>query len=212
MPRRASSLTVAAREARVSLSWLADAHHPERQKLALFLAHRHVLADFERMITEPETFLLYVVLPSPLPLEGPGRAADAACMMHEKAAQRRLVTPEAVGEAFTSVLLPGPEIDVAIAGEGSDEIVAVPDGAFREFLRAGGVQRDLAQRGVNWRGHRPSSLFSRLVRAVERQVLISCRLGEFARREACSGLARRQTRSIASAAPWPTPTHIVARP
>src|SRR3984957_14840543 len=44
----------------------------------------------------------------------------------------------------------------------------MPDRAFREFLRARGVQCHLSQRDVSWRGHRPSSLFSRLfVRAVE---------------------------------------------
>src|SRR5271154_6482007 len=120
------------------------------------------------MISEAETFLLRVFLPSPLPLEGPGRAAGAAGMMDEEAAQRRLVAPEAVGETFATVLLPGFEIDVAVAGQRGDEIIAVPDRAIGEFLRACGVQRHLVQRGLSWRGHRPSSLFSRLfVRAVE---------------------------------------------
>ena len=69
--------------------------------------------------------------------------------MNEKAAQRRLVAPEAVGETFAAMLLPGFEIDVAVVGQGSDEIIAVADRAFGEFLRARGVQRDFAQRSVS---------------------------------------------------------------
>src|ERR1700722_10470076 len=134
-------------------SWRADADHPEGQKLALLFAHRHVLADLEGVVTEAKAFLLRFVLTSPLPLEGPGRAATAAGVIDEEAAQRGLIAPEAMGETFAPMLLPGFEIDVAIGGQRRDEIIAVPDRAFREFLRARYVQRHLSQRGVSGRGH-----------------------------------------------------------
>src|ERR1700689_2117362 len=177
-------------------SRVADADHPEGQKLALLFAHRHVLADLEGVVAEAETFLLLFVLASPLPFEGPGRAATAAGVIDEETAQRGLIAPEAMGETFAPMLLPGFKIDVAIGGQRRDEIIAVAYRAIGEFLGARGVERHLSQRDVSGRGHRPSSLFSRLF---------------------CEPLSpptpiSDQTRSSASAAPWPTPTHIVARP
>src|SRR6202034_1616737 len=68
-------------------SRVADADHPEGQKLALLFAHRHVLADLEGVVATAETFLLRFVLASPLPLEGPGRPATAAGVIDEEAAQ-----------------------------------------------------------------------------------------------------------------------------
>src|ERR1700677_237971 len=194
-------------------SRVADADHPEGQKLALLFAHRHVLADLEGVVAKAETFLLRIVLASPLPPEGPGRAATAAGVIDKKAAHRGLIAPEAMGETFAAMLLPSFKIDVAIGGQRRDEIIAVTYRPIGELLRARGVQRHLSQRDVRGRGHEPSSLFSRLfARAVELPPLISDRAGRYARREACAGPATLQTRSSASAAPWPTPTHIVARP
>ena len=46
-------------------SRVADADHPEGQKLALLFAHRHVLADLEGVVAKAETFLLRIVLASP---------------------------------------------------------------------------------------------------------------------------------------------------
>src|ERR1700722_617728 len=177
-------------------SRIADADHAEGQKLALLVAHRHVLADLEGVVAEAETFLLRFVLASTLPLERPGRAAAAAGVIDEEAAQRGLIAPEAMGETFAPMLLPGFEIDVAIGGQRRDEIITVPDRAIGEFLRARGVQRHLSQHDVTWPGHRPSSLFSRL----------------FCEPLSLPAPMSGQTRSSASAAPWPTPTHIVARP
>src|SRR5271169_4723430 len=136
---------------------LADADYPEGQKLAVLVAQRRVLADLEGVVAEAEAFLLLFVLGSPLPFEGPGRAAAAPRVMNEEAAHRRLVAPEAMSKTFAAMLLPGFEVDVAVGGQGSDEVIAVPDRPVGEFLRTRGVQRHLAQRGTTWRGHRPPS-------------------------------------------------------
>src|SRR5262249_27000831 len=140
--------------------WAGDADHTEGQKFALLLAHRHILADLEGVVAEAKALLLRVVPASAFPFERPGRSARAAGVMNKEAAQGGLVGPEAVGETFAAVLLPGFEIDVAVGRQRRDEIVAVTDRAIGEFLRAGGVQRHLAQWGMNWRGHRPSSPFA----------------------------------------------------
>src|ERR1700678_942675 len=121
-------------------SRVADADHPEGQKLALLFAHRHVLADLEGVVAKAETFLLRIVLASPLPPEGPGRAATAAGVIDEKAAHRGLIAPEAMGETFAAVVLPSFKIDVAIGGQRRNEIIAVTYTAFPGFVGARGVQ------------------------------------------------------------------------
>ena len=83
-----------------------------------------------------------------LPFEGPGRAAAAAGAMDEQALHRRLARPEAVGEAFAAMGFPGLEVDVAVLGQGRDEVVAVADRPFRELFRPRRLKRDLAQRRV----------------------------------------------------------------
>ena len=75
--------------------------------------------------------------------------------MDEEPAHRRFAAPEAVGETLAAMLLPSFEIDVAVVGQRGDEIIAVPNGPFRELFRARGVQNDLAQRDMTWRGHEP---------------------------------------------------------
>src|ERR1700761_5169385 len=117
----------------------ANADDPEGQKLAFLFAHRHILADLERMIAEAKAFLLRVVLAPALPFEGPRRSAGAAGAMNEEAAQRRLVAPKAMSETFAAMLLPGREIDVASVCQRRDEIIAVADRPIGEFLRARGV-------------------------------------------------------------------------
>src|SRR5271165_7656931 len=130
-------------EGRLAGSRLADAHHAEGQELAFSLAHRDVLADPEGVVAEAEAFLLLFILASRLPLEGPGRAAEAARAMDEQPAHRRLAPPETVRETLPAMLLPSFEIDVAVVGQRRDEIIAVPNGPFRKFFRARGVQDDL---------------------------------------------------------------------
>src|SRR5208337_1672997 len=91
-----------------------------------------------------------------LPFEGPGRAAEAAGAVDEEALHRWLARPEAVGEALAAVGLPGLEVDMAVPGQGRDEVVAVPDRPFRERFRPRGVKRDFTQRRVVRPGHRSS--------------------------------------------------------
>src|SRR5208282_3387849 len=143
-------------EGRLAGSRLADAHDPEGQELAFSLTHRDVLADPEGVVAEAEAFLLFI-LASRLPLESPGRPAKAARAMDEQPAHRRFVPPEPMREAFAAMAPPSLEIDVAVVAQRRDEIKAVPNGPFRKFFRARGVQHDLAQHDVTWRGHEPVS-------------------------------------------------------
>src|SRR5271163_1637765 len=177
---------------------LADADHPEGEKLALLLAHRHILADLEGMVAEAEAFLLLFVLGSPLPFEGPGRAAAPPRVMNEEAAHRRLVAPEAMSKTFAAMLLPGFEVDVAVGGQGSDEVIAVPDRPVGEFLRTRGVQRHLAQRGMTWRGHRPSSFsVGSSCEPLSPLTPISDRAGKIASRPPQAGARVRRVRAPA---------------
>ena len=54
--------------------------------------------------------------------------------MDDKAAHCRLVAPEAMGETFAAVLLPSLEVDMPFLGQGSDEVIAVPDRPVGERL------------------------------------------------------------------------------
>ncbi len=47
--------------------------------------------------------------------------------MDNEPAHRRLVPPESVRETFAAMAPPSLEIDVAVVGQRSDEIIAVPD-------------------------------------------------------------------------------------
>jgi hypothetical protein len=57
--------------------------------------------------------------------------------VNEETAHGRLAAPEVVGEAFAAMLLPGFEVDVAVVGQGSDEVITCRiDPSGNSFERA----------------------------------------------------------------------------